>query len=277
MTVNGRRSVGAMRSRHRIIADFHYELGPIVSGYNGRTLHVSVGTGEIRGKPVSEEMKTKFIGGKGFDLRLLWDEVNPQTRWDSPENAICISSGPLGGTTTYSGAGKSLVTTISPTTGIVIDSNVGGYFGPLLKFSGWDALVVSGISEQEVIVVIDATSGEVRIETAPDEAVDSHVLAEQLTRMFGETPNDFENVSVVSAGTGAEHSLIGCLNFSWWDWRRGHVRLKQAGRGGIGTVLRRKRIKAFVVHAKPWRNLWTITVGQASTGGGRRLGEERHG
>jgi aldehyde:ferredoxin oxidoreductase len=166
----------------------------------------------------------------------------------------------LGGTTTFSGSGKSLVTAISAETDIPIDSNVGGYFGPLLKFSGYDALVVTGIAAEEVIVVVDAAAGEVRVETAPAEAVDSHVLAEQLTRMFGKTPNDFENVSVVSAGSGAEHALMGCLNFSWWDWRRGTARLKQAGRGGLGTVLRRKKIKALVVHAKPWKNNWTITV-----------------
>jgi len=77
-----------------------------------------------------------------------------------------------------------------------------------MKFSGWDAVVVTGIAKEQVMVVIDATAGEVRLETAPGEAVDSHVLAEQLTRMFGRTPNDFENVSVVSSGTGAEHALM---------------------------------------------------------------------
>ena len=55
------------------------------------------------------------------------------------------------------------------------------------------------------------------------------------------------NVSVVSAGAGAEHSRIGCLNFSWCDPKRGAARLKQAGRGGIGTVFRDKKIKALVV------------------------------
>jgi aldehyde:ferredoxin oxidoreductase len=250
----------ALRSKHRVLARYSYTPAELSGGYAGKCLRVDVGGNKISEIPVTQEMKDLFVGGKGFDLRLMWDEVKPTTKWDSPENAICISSGPLGGTTTYSGSGKSLVTAISPMTDIPIDSNVGGYFGPLLKFSGFDALVVTGIAAEEVLVVIDAAAAEVRVETAPAEAVDSHVLAEQLTRMFGTTPNDFENVSVVSAGTGAEHARMGCLNFSWWDWRRGTARLKQAGRGGIGTVLRHKKIKALVVHAKPWKNAWSITV-----------------
>lgn len=258
----------ALRGRHRVVGRFAYTPGEVRQGYAGKCLRVDVGTGAISEIAVTEEMKRVFVGGKGFDLRLLWDEVTPQTKWDSPENAICICSGPLGGTTTYSGSGKSLVTTISPLTGIPIDSNVGGYFGPLLKFSGYDALVVTGTAAEESIVVIDGAAGEVRVETAPGEAVDSHLLAEQLTRMFAASPREYDNVSVVSAGTGAEHSKMGCLNFSWWDWRRETTRLKQAGRGGIGTVLRHKRLKALVVHARPWRSKWTLTVEPASAEGG---------
>jgi len=253
--------VTAMRASHKVLASYSYAPGPLEAGYAGQTLRVDIGTPRISSHPVTAEMKEIFIGGKGFDLRLMWDEVNPHTKWDSPENAICISSGPLGGTSSYSGSGKSIVTTISPTTGIPIDSNVGGYFGPLLKFSGWDALVVTGKAKEEVIVVIDGAAGEIRIETAPLEPVDSHVLAEVLTHMYATNPKDLTNVAVVSSGTAAEHCLIGCLNFSFFDWRRNGVRLKQAGRGGIGTVLRNKRIKALIVHSKPWKPRWTISVG----------------
>jgi aldehyde:ferredoxin oxidoreductase len=73
---------------------------------------------------------------RAFDLWLLWNAVKGTTQWDRPENAICISCGPLGGTPIYPGSGKSIVTTISPTTGSVMDSNVGGYFGPLFEVFG---------------------------------------------------------------------------------------------------------------------------------------------
>lgn len=239
--------IQAMKAKHQLLAEFRYELRPVVRGYNMRTLYVNVDTLEIREKPVSEEMKKKFTGGKGFSLKLLWEATTPQTRWDSPENAICIGFGPVCGNTNYPGSGKSLVTTISPQTDIPIDSNVGGHFGPYAKFSGWDAIEIQGKAREDVIVLIDGNQGLVQILTAPDEAVDSHVLAEQLHHMYAANERELQHVSVVSAGRGAEHAWIGCLNFSYWDKRRHGVRLKQAGRGGIGTVFRNKKLKALVV------------------------------
>jgi aldehyde:ferredoxin oxidoreductase len=49
---------------------------------------------------------------------------------------------------------------------------------------------------------------------------------------------------VVTAGPGAKNTLLGCLNFSWYDVKR--ARYKQAGRGGIGTVFADKGIRALV-------------------------------
>ena len=155
---------------------------------------------KFKSKPVTQEMKDIFIGGRGFGLKLLWEAVKDQTKWNDPENEIVISSGPLGGTTQYPGCGKSLVVSISPLTGAVADSNVGGYFGPLLKFAGWDALEIQGKAEKDVIIFIDGNKGTVTIEEAPEEAVDSHILAEQLTEMYADSEADKRNISVVSSG-----------------------------------------------------------------------------
>ena len=106
-------------------------------------------------------MKEKFIGGKGYGLRLLWDATKPDTKWNDPENEINISSGPIGGITQYSGTGKSICVSISPQTDIPIDSNVGGYFGPFLKFSGFDAIEIQGKAEKDVIVFIDGINHKV--------------------------------------------------------------------------------------------------------------------
>lgn len=250
----------AMRSRHKVIASLKHDPKELDKGYTRKYLRVDIGKGDISIRDIDQEMIDVFTGGKGFDLRLMWDEVSGDTKWNDPENPICISSGPLGGTSSYSGAGKSLVTSLSPATGAPMDSNVGGNFGPYLKFSGFDALVVVGKAAEETLVLIDGTKKEISIETAPEEAVDSHILAEQLTAMYADSPNDKDNISIVSAGKGAEHVLIGCLNFSYFDWRRGGIRLKQAGRGGIGTVFRDKKLKAIVTHTAPWRPKWTVTV-----------------
>jgi len=236
----------AMKAKHTLLKEYAYTRGEIDRGYNNRTLYVNLSENSVSEKPVSEEMKEKFIGGKGFGLRFLWDGTRPDTKWDDPENEIIISPGPVAGVTQYSGCGKSLVVALSPMTDLVIDSNVGGYFGPYLKFSGFDALEIQGKAERDVILVIDGTQGTVRIEEAPEEALDAHILAEQLTEMYADDETDKRNVSVVSAGSAADFVRIGMLNFSWYDVKRKKVRVKQAGRGGIGTVFRDKKIKALV-------------------------------
>jgi len=230
-----------------VLAEYTYNLGKVERGYNNRTLHIDLSNMKIASKPVSEDMKNKFIGGRGFDLWLLWNALpkNRLTRWDDPENEICISCGPLGGTPVYPGSGKSIVVSISPLTGSVIDSNVGGYFGPYLKFSGWDALEVQGKPETEVIITINGDRGKIQIEEDENLPSETHLVVDALAKKYGCTSP--QSISVVSAGPGAEHTLIGCLNFSWYDTGRKIHRYKQAGRGGIGTVFRNKKIKAILV------------------------------
>jgi len=175
----------------------------------------------------------------------LWNAVAPTTRWDDPQNAVCIASGPLGGTPIYPGSGKSIVTSLSPLTGSVIDSNVGGYFGPYLKFSGFDALEIQGRSAEESVIFIDGIDQQVQILSAAGLPENAYELSSLLTEYFG--AGKPRSISVVSAGPGAKNTLIGCLNFSWYDAKRKRARYKQAGRGGIGTVFAHKGLKALVV------------------------------
>jgi aldehyde:ferredoxin oxidoreductase len=238
--------IASIKEQHKLLKKWEYKWTPLDKGYTDKILYINVGTSEIRAKDVPAVMKEKFIGGKGYGLRLLWDATKPDTKWDDPENEIIISSGPIGGITQYSGTGKSLVVTLSPQTDSVMDSNVGGFFGPFLKFSGFDAIELQGKSEKDIIVFIDGINHKIEIFEAPAEAIDSHVLAEQLTEIFADNDNEKKSIGVVSTGSAAGHSLIGMLNFSFYDPKRKKVRLKQAGRGGIGTVFRNKKIKALV-------------------------------
>jgi len=228
-------------------ADFRYELKTLERGYNNRTLYVNLSEMQITSKLVSEKMKNTFTGGRGFNIWLLWNAL-PKDRivkWDDPLNEVCLASGPLSGIPVYPGAGKSIAVTISPLTGIVVDSNVGGYFGPYLKFAGWDALEVQGKPESEVIIFINGDEGRVQVEEAITLPSDTHLIMEAMDEKYGD--GNPLSISVVSSGSGAEHTLMGCLNISWYDMARRVHRFKQAGRGGLGTVLRNKSIKAIVV------------------------------
>ena len=241
--------VATLKSAHSILAEYSYKKGSVERGFANRTLYVNLSTNMIKEKPVTDDMKKRFTGGRGFGLKLLWDSIKPTTRWNSEENELVITTGPLCGTTQYPGSGKSLCLSISPSTDIICDCNVGGFFGPYLKFAGFDAVEIQGKAKKDVIIVIDGESGKITIETAPDEEINTHLLSEQLTEMYASEKTDKarQKVSVVSAGKGAEHSFWGCLNFSFYDIRRKVPRIKQAGRGGLGTVFRDKKMKALVV------------------------------
>ena len=250
--------VAKMRAAHEVLAEFRFEPAELERGYAGRTLRIDIGRGEFRIDPVTQQMKDLWIGGKGFDLWLMLQEVSRGTRWDDPENPLCFASGPLGGVTSVSGAGKTIVTGLSPLTDSVMDCNVGGYFGPFLKFTGFDAMVITGKADNDVIVFIDGDARRVTIERAPLESVDAHVISEELAQMYAADELDKRNISVISAGRAAEHTRMGVLNFSFWDWRRQVARLKQAGRGGLGTVLRDKKIKAIAIKRKDVTPAWTV-------------------
>ena len=239
--------VAELKKKHKLIKSWSYQWTPLDKGYTDKTLYLNLSTSEIKEKEVPPVMKEKFIGGRGYGLRLLWDATTPTTKWTDPENEINISSGPIGGITQYSGSGKSICVSISPQTDIPIDSNVGGFFGPFLKFSGFDAIEIQGKAERDVIIFIDGVNHTVEINEAPYlDARDSHVLGEVLTEMYADDERDKKNIGIVASGTAAENSLIGMLNFTFYDPKRKLVRLKQAGRGGIGSVFRNKKIRAIV-------------------------------
>ena len=229
----------------KLVKTLEYKRPEVEKGYVDQTLYVNVSDPDIAIKPVDQKTKDVFIGGKGYDLWLLWNAVDPTTRWNDPQNAICIASGPMGGTPTYPGSGKSIVTTLSPLTGAAIDSNVGGYFGPYLKFSGFDALEIQGKTSEDTIIYIDGIEQQIQILSASGLPVNAYELSTRLTEHFA--AGKPRGISVVSAGPGAENTLIGCLNFTWYDLKRKRARYKQAGRGGIGTVFADKGLKALVV------------------------------
>jgi aldehyde:ferredoxin oxidoreductase len=235
-----------IRKAHTVLKELKYELRPVEKGYANRTLYVNLDNNSIEIKNVSQQMKEIFTGGRGFCLWLLWNGVKDSTKWNDPENELVIAGGPIGGITAYPGSGKLTAVTISPLTHVVIDSNSGGHFGPYLKFSGFDALEVQGKANNDVIIFIDGDNGRVTVEEAPLEAVDTHIINRQMTDMFaGE--NERQSISVISAGQAADHVPMCGLNVSYYDPRREEVRIKQAARGGCGSVLRNKKIKAIVV------------------------------
>ncbi len=236
----------------KIIESVTYTPQPINRGYTDQILRVDLTSPTISTSSLSPNYKTKYTGGRGYALKLIWDETSESTHYDSPENILVMASGPLGNEPRFPGSGKFIVGTISPLTDTFIDSNVGGHFAPLLKSAGFDALAVSGISQEDVVLIVDADQGQIQIVEAPTfgDQIDNGALSygEALLKHFNSGKLS-ENVAAVSNGIGASNTRYGILNSLFYDSRRKRVRSKQAGRGGTGTVMRHKGLRAVIVRS----------------------------
>jgi aldehyde:ferredoxin oxidoreductase len=237
-----------METRRQI----EYEPARVVGGYTDRILRVNLSTGEITIQELPPDFKDKYIGGRGYALKLIWDSTTRETGYDSPENILVMASGPLGNEPAFPGTGKFIVGTISPLTDTFIDSNVGGHFGPLLKLAGFDALAVSGIASEEVVIVIDGDEETISIIAAPayPEEIDKGALSFGQRLLKDINGGEYSDcLAAVTAGEGACHARFGVTHSLFFDQRRGRIRSKQAGRGGTGTVMRAKGLRGIVVRS----------------------------
>ena len=115
------------------LAMIDYERSEINHGYTHRLLNIDLSTREITITDISDEMREMFVGGRGYCLKLVYGGTNAETRYDSPENVLAFAGGPFCGETGFAGTGKFIIGAISPLTKTFCDSNVGGYFFPLVK------------------------------------------------------------------------------------------------------------------------------------------------
>ena len=234
----------------KILQQYKYQPARVVGGYTDRILRVNLSTREITIQELPPDFKTKYTGGRGYALKLIWDETGQETRYDSPDNLLVMSNGPLGNEPGFPGTGKFIVGTVSPLTDTFIDSNVGGHFGPLLKLAGFDALAVSGISREDVLIIIDADEKSISIATATtaDGKTDKGALSFGQKLLKDANAGEYsDSLAAVIAGEGALNSRFGIINSLYFDRRRNRIRAKQAGRGGTGTVMRTKRLRGIVV------------------------------
>ena len=121
------------------------------TSYNGKMARINLSTGEIRVEPLDMEQAVKFIGGRGLGTKILYDEGVAKADPLSPENKLIYITGPMTGTASPT-AGRYMVVTRSPLTGMIACSNSGGKWGGKLKYAGWDGLIVEGKAEKPVYI-----------------------------------------------------------------------------------------------------------------------------
>jgi aldehyde:ferredoxin oxidoreductase len=204
-----------------------------IGGFNDRIAHIDLNKGEIAYKPIEHEYYKKYIGARGLGVRYVYDNgigVDPL----SPDNLLCILTGPLTGTDAKM-SGRLCVVTRSPLTGTVTDSHMGGWTAAHLKEAGLDGLVIKGKAEKPTYLYVE--DGKATLHDASEVwGKGVHDTVKALRAVHG------EKCSVMAIGQAGENQV----RFAGWinDMDRA------AGRGGTGAVGGSKNLKAVVIQPK---------------------------
>jgi len=227
----------------------------LTHGYANKMITIDLGSRAIATPELAPQLRDYFLGGRALGLYLLHKRITPKTAPCDPENPLIFSPGPLAGIPQFPGTSKCMAVSLSPLTGIPGVSNFGGHFGAYLKYAGFDALEITGKSSTDILIVIDGFRKEISITEAPviDEVFD---MEKAIAERFIQEGHDRKNIVFLTNGIGAAHTTYGCINSHYFDptkhvdGTKGFFRTKQAGRTGLGTVMKDKKILAIVVLAE---------------------------
>jgi aldehyde:ferredoxin oxidoreductase len=200
-------------------------------GWVGKFLRIDLSKNKIT-IDSSKNLLKRFIGGRGVGQWLLFNHVSPDTQPLHPDNLLVFSCGVLTGTMAPASCRMS-IDTKNVLTGGVLSSNVGGHFGPELKFAGFDFLTIQGSSDRPVYLDIK----------------DEHAEIKDASHFWGCSTWETEDIvrkdqgdlsiRVASIGVAGENlAKPACVIVD---------RARAAGRGGCGAILGSKKIKAIAV------------------------------
>ena len=200
-------------------------------GYNGKILRVNLTDQTANEEELPLEIARDFIGGAGFGIKYLFDEVKAGTDPLGPENKLIFAPGPFSGTTVPC-ASRMAVTAKSPLTGAVGMALTGGYFPVELKFAGYDVLIIEGKAEKPTYVWIK--NGKVHFRNAKKVWGMKTTDCQQIIK---NELND-QNVRIACIGPAGENlSKMACIINE----------LRAAGRKGLGAVMGSKNLKAIAI------------------------------
>ncbi len=205
----------------------------MVYGYMNRILRVDLSLKRFNVQKLDENIIKKYIGGYGIGGKILYDELPSWSSPYDPENLLIFGTGPITGTQTPT-ASRYVVVTKSPLSGYFGDANSGGYFGPMMKWSGFDFIVFKGISKDPVYLYVN--NGEFEIRSAKDYwGMNARETERALKKDLGDN-----EIKVAAIGQASENLV-----------RYAAIMSDEAGRAaarlGVGAVMGSKKLKAVVV------------------------------
>jgi len=203
-----------------------------MDGYMGKILRIDLSEGKLWDEPLNEEYARAFVGGSGLAARYVYDMVDGDTYPLGPDNPLVFMTGPLVGTAMPSAA-RCSVCALSPLTFIWGESNTGGFFGPELRFAGYDGIIITGQAERPVWLWV--VRGHAALHDAADMwGSDSYETQERVREALKEP-----RARVACIGqAGESHVLMAAV-------MNDHGRA--AARTGMGAVMGSKNLKAIGV------------------------------
>jgi aldehyde:ferredoxin oxidoreductase len=196
-----------------------------VYGWKKRILRIDLSTSQIDSFVPDDSLLKNYIGGRGLGAKIVYDAGRVDAL--APANLLVFAAGPLTGTTTPA-SGRLSLSTKSPLTGTIFDSNCGGTFGPELKKAGYDAIIIAGKSPEPVFIEIE----------------DEHVELKSAQALWGKNVKETTRIledrgSVACIGRAGEKGVFLASIMS--------DTVHTFGRGGVGAVMGSKNLKAIVV------------------------------
>jgi aldehyde:ferredoxin oxidoreductase len=196
-------------------------------GWKGSILRVNLSTGKVFKDSLPREYARQFLGCRGINAKIMFDELKAGVDPRSPENVLVIGAGPLDGTPV--GMGRVSVSAKSYRN-TYAEGGFGGFFGPELKFAGYDHIVITGRAEKPVFLYIDDKEASLR---------DAKDLWGKTTWDTDESIRDElgdPDIQVCCVGPAAEREVHACPIFGSFN--------RAGGRADCGTVMGGKRLKA---------------------------------
>ncbi len=203
----------------------------IMHGWNGKILRIDLNKKKSTVQSYNRDFALQFFGGRGFAIKILWDELPQGIDPLSPQNKLIFATGPITGFPLTS-SGKIVVAAKSPLTGGYGDGNLGTRAAVNLRKAGYEAIIIDGKADVPTYMYIE------------DDTVEFH----DANGMWGQGTFTAEDELLSTYGKSAGVLLIGqggenLVKFAPVISQKGRA----GGRPGMGAVMGSKNLKAVVI------------------------------
>ena len=199
----------------------------------GKILRVNLSSGKVSKEVVPEKIAAEFIGGRGYGIRYLYDEITPGIDALGEKNKLMMLNGPLAGTTAQA-VSRWMTCTKSPLTGAFARSVCGADFGAWMKFAGYEVIIIEGKADKPVYLHI-----------TPDGC---QVL--DAGEIWGKDTKETQGWLTQSHGKNTRAACIGPAGENLVKYAAVVSDRRTAGRGGTGAVMGSKNLKAVAITAQ---------------------------